>query len=70
MITWVCPNIEAYSKDLSTVHNNSFTFKLTNEFKQILNLNNQNMLLTIMLYKKNNIDSIFKKYLEYSVNNK
>jgi hypothetical protein len=67
MVTWVCPDVDAYSKKLSTNATNIFKFTLTNEFGQILNLNNQNMLLTIMMYKKNNIDSIFKKFLEYSL---
>lgn len=67
MITFTCPDVEAYSKALATNTTNTFKFSLQNELHQILNLNNQNMLLTIMLYKKNNIDSIFKKYLEYSL---
>lgn len=67
MITWVCPDITAYSKVLSTNKGNIFKFTLTNELDQILNLNNQNMLLTVMLYKKNNIDTIFKKFMEYSI---
>jgi hypothetical protein len=70
MITWVCPNIEAYSKVLLINKGNIFKFSLTNELNQVLDLNNQNILLTIMLYKKNNIDVIFKKFLEYSINNK
>jgi hypothetical protein len=67
MVTWVCPDVDAYSKKLLTNATNIFKFTLTNEYGQVLNLNNQNMLLTIMLYKKNNIDSIFKKFLEYSL---
>jgi hypothetical protein len=67
IITYSCANIESYSKPLATTDTNSFRFTLTNELDQIMELNNQNMLLTVMLYKKNNVDSIFKRFIEYSL---
>lgn len=66
-IKYTCPSVEAYSKDMNTHRANSFSLVLMNEKKEVMDLNGRNILLTILLYKKDDFFDIAKKYIKYSV---
>jgi hypothetical protein len=54
-ITFLCPSIEGYSKQLVTNSSSVFHFTLADEDGTSINLNGQNLLITLLLYKKNEI---------------
>ena len=66
-ITYQCTAPELDSKALQTNQSNTFNFSLTNEKKQLMNLNGVDMQLTICLYKKDNINELIRKYIQYRV---
>lgn len=53
-------NLEAYSKKLMNVGSRSYNFNITNENKQSLFLNGRNCLITICVYRKENINDIIR----------
>jgi len=55
-IAWDNPAPEYYSHLLSSVHNNTYSFSLTDENSELIQLNGLNMNMTLMFY---NIDPIF-----------
>jgi hypothetical protein len=66
-ITYLCSTPELYSKELQTNQSNIFQFSLTNEKKQLMNLNGIDMQLTICLYRKDNTNELIRKYIQYKV---
>ena len=62
-LLWVCPDVEAYSKQLGTNKSNSYRFYLTDEDGNSIDLNGQNFVMTIMLYKKQNVYELIKKMI-------
>jgi hypothetical protein len=66
-ITYQCTESEMYSKELQNNQSNTFQFSLTNEKKQLMNLNGVDMQLTICLYKRDNTNDLIKKYIQYRV---
>jgi len=66
-ITYQCTTPELYSKALQTNQSNTFNFSLTNEKKQLMNLNGVDMQLTVCLYQKDNINELIRKYIKYKV---
>lgn len=66
-ILYQCIDIEAYSKDLSTKGSNTFRFHLTDEDGNTIDLQGQNILITLMLYKSNNALQALKAYLKLSL---
>lgn len=60
-ITFSCPDVQAYSKRLSSKDSNSFYFRLTDENKIPIGLNGINMVFTLLVYKKDPIFKIIKK---------
>jgi hypothetical protein len=66
-ITYLCTAPELYSKELQTNQANTFIFSLTNEKKQLMNLNGIDMQLTICLYRKDNTNDLLRKYIQYKV---
>ena len=66
-VTYQCTAPELYSKVLNTNQSNTFRFSLTNEKNQLLNLHGVDMLLTLCLYKRDNIGEMIKKYIQYKV---
>lgn len=58
-------DVESNSKDISFNKNNSYKFYLTDENNTILNLNGQNMTITLMLYKKNTIFTMLIDFIKY-----
>jgi len=69
-IKYECPDILACSRPIAAF-NNQHRFFLTNDrenddpSQQILNLNGINMILNILIYKKENIDQIIKQYIKF-----
>ena len=64
-ITYQCTAPELYSKELQSNQSNVFSFSLTNEKKQLMNLNGVDMQLTICLYKKDNTNELISRYIKY-----
>jgi len=68
-ITWICPDIDAYSKKLVTNTTNTYRFILTDEDgTHEMNLNGKNIVMTIMLYKKDSINTVIKEFLKQAYN--
>lgn len=55
---------DAYSKAIRSDTNNIYHFWLTNKSEDAINLNGQDILITLLLYKKDNFTDIFKKYIQ------
>ena len=53
------------SKIFNGNNQNYFSFQLTNEDGIEMNLNGQNMILTIMIYKSSEIDKLIKGAIKY-----
>lgn len=64
-ITYLCQVPELYSKMLRTNKANIFTFSLTNEKGQLLNLNGVDMELTLCLYKRDSTPDKIRQYIHY-----
>lgn len=64
-ILFQCVDVEAYSKSFLNGGCNSYRFYLTDENGNVLDLNGQNMVITIVLYKKNSIWSMLHGFLKY-----
>ena len=60
-------DVEAYSKKLKSRDQDSFRFYITNEENDELNTNGQNLLITLLLYKKDNFTSYFRKFISWFV---
>lgn len=56
--------VEAYSKKLLNANNNIYHFVLTNESGTTMNLNGLNLVMTILVYKKDNINEVLRKYMQ------
>ncbi len=54
-IAWECPAPEYYSHLLSSQNNNTYSFSLTDEDGELIQLNGLNMNITLLLYKKDPI---------------
>jgi len=63
-ITWSCPDVDLYSKLLVSNKDNSFSFTLTDEHGSVIDLNGQNIQFTLLLFKKVDINAMFRKWLE------
>jgi len=66
-ITFKCPDVLAYSKEVKRNDFTQFSISLTNEKGQIMNLNGRNMLLTILLYNKDPVFDLAKRFIKYSL---
>jgi len=64
-ITYQCTAPELYSKELQSNQSNVFSFSLTNEKRQLMNLNGVDLQLTICLYKKDNTNELISRYIKY-----
>lgn len=58
-------DVESNSKEIAFNQSCSYRFYLTDENNNIINLNNQNIVFTLMMYKKNTIFSMVSDYLNY-----
>jgi hypothetical protein len=55
--------IEAYSKKLLTPNNNIYSFSLTDEKENLINLNGLNCVITIVVYKRDDINQLIARNL-------
>ncbi len=66
-VIWTCPDVEAYSKKMVNSKNNIYNFYLTDEDGVEIDLNGQNIVFTLMLFKKDNINDLVKQFLKVSL---
>lgn len=67
-ITWICNQVDHYSKPFKATQGTSFRFWLTDEnAKHIMDLNGLNMVITILIYRKNELEHLVKDYLKYKI---
>lgn len=66
-ITYQCVNVESYSKKLNSNSSNIFHFNICNENNELIQLNGQNWLLTLLLYRKNDLNDIQRQFIKYSL---
>ena len=66
-IIYVCPDVEAYAKPISTNKNNVYFFQLTDEDGAEINLNGQNIVFTLMLFKKDPINRLVRQFLKINL---
>ena len=59
-ITYQCPSPEFHSKKIAYNNTNSYSFVLTNEDGEVMDLNGLNMNFTLLFWKKDNISAIQK----------
>ena len=67
-ITFENNSIEEYAQDFISGESNIFSFWITDEIGNIINLNGINVNIVLMVYKQNNINEIFKKYMALKLN--
>jgi len=63
-IVYQCTAFEAYSKRVNKKTTNYIHFTLLNEYYQTISLNGQPFFITLMLYKRDNIFDLIKKYIK------
>ena len=63
-ILWVCPDIEAFSKPIINGTGSIYKFWITDENGVPLDLNGQNVVFTLMLYKKENVYSVLRNLVK------
>ncbi len=66
-IKYQCIDVDAYSKELQTNNSNTYKFWLTNEDDILMDLNGLNIVLTLLVYKKENINDMIKSYIKYKL---
>lgn len=66
-ITYQCTTPELYSKPLQTNKSNIFRFSLTNEKNQLVDLQGNEMLLTLALYRRDDLGDYLRKYIKYKL---
>jgi len=63
-LVWICPSVEAYAKPISSNSNNSYRFYLCDEDGEKIDTNGQNLVFSLMLFKKENVYSMIKQFLK------
>lgn len=66
-IAYHCNSPDFYSKPVRDNKSNIYSFSLCDEFGQIINLNGLNMMITLLLYKRDNINEMIKNYIMYKI---
>ena len=61
-ISYVCPDVEAYSKNITSKGNNIYNFYLADENDNMIDLNGQNIVFTLMLYKQETMKACTSVY--------
>jgi hypothetical protein len=59
-----------YSKPIRENKSNIYTFKLCDENGQIINLNGLNLMITLLLYKRDTTNEFIKEYIKYRISKK
>lgn len=62
-IIYYCPNIQEYSKKITTNSSNIYRFWITTDDGKNINLNGQNIVMTLMIYKYNNVSDYVKRFI-------
>lgn len=68
-IVYQCTSMEAYSSKLKLNSSRSFSFSLTNENNQPKDLNGRNMLLTVLVFKKETIFDLIRSLIKVKLLN-
>lgn len=66
-IAWECAAPEFYSHLLSSQNNNTYSFTLTDENGELIQLNGLNMNLTLLLYRKDAIFDQLRNFMKLAV---
>ena len=66
-VIFTCPDVEAYAKKLVTSKNNIYNFYLTDEDDIEIDLNGQNIVFTIMLFKKDPLNKLVNQFLKLNL---
>lgn len=57
-IVFQCPDVDGYSRDVSKDNESVYSFILTNQFDEIVNLNGKELNISLTLYKKDDTNEI------------
>jgi len=57
-------SVEGYSKSITTNTNNVYRFYLLDEDGNAIDLNGQNFVFTLLMYRKNNVYDVIKQFLK------
>jgi hypothetical protein len=63
-VTYLCPEIKSYSKQLKAPKNQIANFYLTDENNKAVNLNGQDMQITLLMYKRGEFKTIIVTFIE------
>ena len=66
-IIYLCPDVEAYDKPITNKNNNVYFFQLTDEDGAQIDLNGQNIVFTLMLFKKDPVNKLVRQFLKLSI---
>jgi hypothetical protein len=66
-IYYQCTDAQANSRDITINTSNMYNFYLTNEDGEAIDLNGQNMIITLMVYKENDIYNVIKDFIKYQL---
>lgn len=58
------PSLEGYAKDIITPKNNIYQFYLTDEDDNPIDLNGQNMVFTLLMFKKQDVYQLAKQFMK------
>jgi len=65
-ITWVCPNIETFSKNI-TKADRVASFRITDELDSEIDTNGLNIVMTLILFKSEDITKLLRSYIKYNI---
>ena len=65
--TYVCPDVQGYSKKMKTNQSNVYTFSLCDEHGHQLNLNGIQMLFTLILFRRETFPEMIRSYMKYNL---
>jgi hypothetical protein len=66
-INYECPSPEFYSHLLSSKNNNTYSFTLTDENDELIQLNGLNLNITLLVYKKDNIFDQLRNFMKMAL---
>jgi len=66
-IVYICPSVEGYAKQLASKSNNVYHFKLTDEDDNPIDLNGQNIVFSLLFFKKHNVYDLIKKMIKLTL---
>jgi hypothetical protein len=64
-IAYQCPNVEHYGKKLTTNLHSTVSISLIDALGQEINLNGIDWTISLLLYKKNNLTTMFRSFLNF-----